>query len=112
MDVDHIAFFAKLEARGEEAVRIDFAKGIYAGTKARLVQDWLRKVGEEREAAFLARSEAREDESLSISRKALSTSKEANDISRSAKKWAVIAIIVSTISAIATAYVQYISTLP
>jgi len=102
MEVDHIAFFAKLEDKGEDAVRIDFAKGIYAGTKASLVQDWLRNLDEKREAAFLARSEAREDESLSISRKALRNSERANTI-------AISAIVLSIITAIAVAIIEYLN---
>ena len=73
-----------------------------------VAEEWLREIGAKRADAASSRKEAREEESLSISRKALSISAEANDISRSAKKWAVIAMVVSTISAAAIAIIQIV----
>ena len=85
------------------------AAGRATGDHRNAVESWL--VNKERK-----RAEAREDEALSISRRALLISAEANDISRSARRWAITAMLVSAVTAIVaagiTAYVQYISSGP
>ena len=93
---------AELEAMGERAVRNDLNSGKYGSADNKIhlyVSSWLKD-------KEFARLEAREEESLSIARKALSISTDANEISRSAKKWAIAAIIVSTVSAVAIAIIQ------
>jgi hypothetical protein len=108
--MDANEFLARLDkANNEDEVRQRFAGGQYSGKHQALAKEWLRRREEARAVAAAERAEAREDESLSISRKALKISERSHRLS-------VIAIVVSTISAIIaaiiTAYVQYISTAP
>ena len=79
--------FARLEAMGEDSVRNGLLQGIPPadGSEHRLaVEGWLRRKEDERAAASSARKEAREEESLSISRKALANSRLATRIAISA----------------------------
>ena len=75
----------QLEAHGNELeVRERIAKGQYNGEHLGIAQEWLRRKEEARSAAAAARAEAREEENLSISRKALSNSERATRIAISA----------------------------
>jgi hypothetical protein len=88
------AFWKQLDAQNNEnAVRITIASGHYNPNDAAVAQEWLRRKDEARSSAAFARSEARDEESLSISRNAL-------EISRSASRRALIAITLSTTMAI------------
>jgi hypothetical protein len=88
------AFWKQLDAQNNEnAVRIAIASGHYNLNDAAVAQEWLRRKEEARSSAAFARSEARDEESLSISRNAL-------EISRSASRRALIAITLSTTMAI------------
>ena len=82
---DHNELFATLEAKGEEAVRIDFTKKIYqAGQKADLVQEWLESKMRARSEASAAKRDAREEETLSIAKDANRIASEANDSAKAA----------------------------
>ena len=88
--------FSRLEAMGEDAVRDGLLHGIPPadGSEHRLaVEGWVKIKEAERASAASSRKEAREEESLAISRKALANS-------RSATRIAMIAMILSTIMAI------------
>jgi len=107
--MSQLSFRQQLEQHNKpEEVRQRLAAGQYSQPHADIAQEYLDSLTRDEEAKSSARAEAREEESLSISRKALSISAEANDISRSAKKWAVIAMVVSTISAAAIAIIQIV----
>ena len=100
--------FALCDSLGVVAVRERLLLGqFHVGQQPHTVA-WLSL----HDAAVKDRGEDREEESLSISRKALSISKESNAISRSARIWAIISIGISAAVAITIAYVQYISTKP
>jgi hypothetical protein len=110
--IDNVdGFFSELASQGEEVVRKRLARGDFANHKIPLVQEWLRLQEERRLNNAVSRSEAREEESLSISRKALAISEEANSISDKARRYArwsnIIAIIAIIISA-AVAIYEYI----
>ena len=79
------AFWKQLDAQNDEAgLRVKIAAGHYNTDDAAVAQEWLRRKGAARTSAAADRSEAREEESLSISRKALSNSQLATRIAISA----------------------------
>ena len=89
-EVEHVKSLSEIELRREIA---DGRFGV-PDSKLRLeVEPWLAEKVASNAAASSARKEAREDESLSISRKAL-------DISERASRRALIAIALSTTMAI------------
>ncbi|MBT9613154.1 MAG: hypothetical protein IV108_07810 [Burkholderiales bacterium] len=104
MSAIHDEAFPEFEKLGEAEVRHRLATNGIHIMKQAPAREWLAL----KEAESKARADARDEESVSISRKALSISASANDISRSAKKWAIIAMIVSTISAAAIAAIQIV----
>jgi hypothetical protein len=120
MSNDIEAFYARLEAEGEETVRTNLAKGIYGSRKKPLVLAWLFRKEAEHEAASSARRESREEESLSIARESLATAKaasfaaiaateeaaNANRIARSNRCISISAIVVASISAIIAAFIS------
>lgn len=88
------AFWKQLDTQNDEnAVTIAIASGHYGPDTGGVAKEWLLRREEARSAAALARSEARQEESLSISRKALSNSQLATGI-------ATMAMVLSTIMAI------------
>lgn len=91
-----------------QEVRERLAAGQYSQPQSGIAQEYLDSLERDERAESSTRAEAREEEILSISRKALSISAEANDISRNAKTWAVIAIVTSTSMAAITIYAQFI----
>lgn len=87
------AFWKQLDAQNDEAaVRIAIASNHYSPDTVGIAQEWLSRREEARSSAAFARSEARSEESLSISRKAL-------DNSRLATRIAISAIVLSIIMA-------------
>lgn len=80
------------EADDESAVRKNLAMELYGTKHAAIAKEWISPRESARDAEVTACKEAREEESLSISRKAL-------DNSRSATRIATIAIALSTIMA-------------
>jgi len=75
----------QLEKHGnEEDVRNRLAQGKYHSELEPIVKEWLRRKKEGRSSAAAARSEMREEESLSISRRALRNSDCATKIAISA----------------------------
>ncbi len=86
------AFWKQLDAQNDESkVRIAIASGHYNPNDAAVAQDWLKRKEEARSAAASAIRDAREIETLSIA-------KEANDIARSASRWAMWASIIAVIA--------------
>jgi hypothetical protein len=85
----------ELEQRGELAVKSACLNGEYKSPAYEIVLAWL-------DAKSSARSEAREDESLSIARKALSSARSANTIAK-------IAIIIAIIAIVAPIVLAWIS---
>ena len=96
--------FPEFENLGEAKVRHLLATNDLHIMKQAPARAWIGL----KEAESKARADARDEEALSISREALSIAARANDISRSAKHWAIIAMVVSTISAVAIAVFQII----
>jgi hypothetical protein len=86
-------FRAKLESLGAEEVRLKLSLRAWGAMERELAEEWLAHEEGKSERAAAARSESRSEESLSISRKAL-------EISRSASRRALIAIMLSTTMAI------------
>ncbi|MBK7685165.1 MAG: hypothetical protein IPJ25_03315 [Rhodocyclaceae bacterium] len=79
------AFWKQLDAQNDEsAVRVAIASGHYGPDTVGIAQEWLQRKEDARFNAAATRAEAREVESLSISRKALSTSRLATRIAISA----------------------------
>jgi|JI9StandDraft_1071089.scaffolds.fasta_scaffold406635_2 hypothetical protein len=79
--------FSRLEAMGEDAVLQSLLQGVPPadGSEHRMaVEGWVKMKEAERASAASARKEAREEESLSISRKALANSERATRIAISA----------------------------
>lgn len=79
--------FSRLEAMGEDAVRNGLLQGIPPadGSEHRsAVEGWVKMKEAERSSAASTRKEAREEETLSIARKALSNSRLATRIAISA----------------------------
>lgn len=79
-----------LEMMNEESVRDDFLKGRYKIPSYEIVREWLA-------AKDASRAAERDEESLSISRKALSISRDARVEARRANKLAISAIIIAVI---------------
>jgi hypothetical protein len=89
---DPKSLLAELDAENDElAARNRLASGKYNTWQSGVVSEWLRRKSEERSAAFEARAEAREEETLAIAR-------EANRIARSASRWAMWAAIIAIIA--------------
>ena len=100
-DPERDAAYAKFTAIGEAEVRQKVTTGHISGKNRRYADAWLAEL----DAKAAARADAREEESLSISRSALSTSQEANSIARSALHsakmaniWAAIAALIAAIA--------------
>lgn len=88
-----LSFLAQLEKyNNEPEVRERLARGEYHSEQVPIVIEWLRCKEEARSSAAAARTETREEENLSISRKALNNSVRATRI-------AICAIVLSIIMA-------------
>ena len=92
---DDKGFREELDRLGEREVRAILARGEWANftNRRNIANDWLRAKEEERSSAAAARKEVRDEESLSISRRALANSERATRIS-------IIAILLSVVVAI------------
>jgi len=99
MQITRESMFTMREELGEEKVKNKIP--LWRSRKARFAREWLSGLESKRESFRLLRQEQREDESLSISRKALL-------ISRRSNKIAISAMILSIITAIAITIVQFI----
>jgi hypothetical protein len=87
-------FLEQLDAVDNEAeVRERLAAGNYNARHATLAQEWLRRKESSRSTETAARKEAREEEGLAISRRALANSQLATRI-------AIVAIVLSVVMAI------------
>jgi subtilase family serine protease len=86
-----------LEQRGEASVKAGFLNGDYKPPTYEIVKEWLSSKESERAEARAA--EARAEESLSNSRKALRVSRLANNIAITAIIIAIIAIAVAIVIA-------------
>jgi hypothetical protein len=94
-DPRRVAAFKEFESLGESTVQIAISNGEFKLTplKEPFAREWIRLKEEARAVEAAARSEARADESLSISRNAL-------EISRSSARRSLIAIALSAAMAI------------
>jgi hypothetical protein len=89
-------FLERLDAANNETeVRERLAGGKYNQQHASLAREWLRRKEEERAAAIAARSEARDDESLSLSRKAIEISERSVRNSERSTRIAIAALVLS-----------------
>ena len=89
------------EANDVEEVRWRLASGLYSGRHKSEAEEFVRSEDAEREQAAKDRSEAREEEALCVAR-------EANSISRNARTWSIIAIVVSVLTALVVAFVRLV----
>lgn len=95
------SFWEQLDAANDEAeVWRRIAEGLYGQPHLGIAQEWIRRKDDARAAEVAVCTEAREEESLSISHQALRNSERANGI-------AISAIILSVITAIAVAIIEY-----
>jgi hypothetical protein len=93
-----LPLLAQLDKHNNESeVRERLARREYHSEQVPIVQEWLRRKEEARSSAAAARGETREEENLSISRKALSNSVRATRIAISA---IVLSIIMATLEII------------
>jgi len=105
---DASVLFAKLEERGAEQVRIELAQSIWSEPrKVALIKEWLSLKDRARAAEDSAKRDTREEETLSIARRALSIAEGANIIATrdlsaalSQARWAKWAAIIATIAAV------------
>lgn len=102
-DPERESAYASFESMGEAEVRQKIKIGHIYGKKKRYADSWLGEF----EADALARAEAREEESLSIARSALSISKDDNRISSKslsvslfARNMSIIAMVMTIITTI------------
>ena len=94
-DTRHAAWRAEFEALGEEAVRmIDGGSQAAPDDRIRFARAWLKQREDSRTDAASARRDAREEETLSIARKALRNSKIANLIAIAAAIIVIIAVFI------------------
>lgn len=95
------SFFAKLDAEDNELfVRETLAAGRYNSRRAALAEEWLRRKDEARASASAARAEAREDESISIAKRALAIASDARDSATAQARWAMWAAIIAAVAAV------------
>ena len=100
--MNDLTFRQQLEkANAPDEVRQRLAAGNYGQQKSKIAQEYLDSLEREESANSSTRREAREKESLSISRKALRVSERANIL-------AIAAMILSAATAIAVAIIQFI----
>ena len=86
-------FLVSLDNENDEAgvrARLVSAHGYQESYKP-LVREWLRERDEARESASVSKRDAREEETLAIAR-------EANEIARSASRWAMWAAIIAVVA--------------
>lgn len=90
---------AELDAENDElSARERLAAGKYNTWQSGVVEEWLRRKSEERQSAFEARLEAREEETLSIAKEANAIARlEAAAAARSSRYAMYAAIIATTI---------------
>jgi hypothetical protein len=100
-------FIPGLESLGEAEVGKRLARNVYGVKHAAIAQEWLRSKEAARAASFAAKRDAREEETLSIARHALSIAEDANtiatrDLSAAVEqaRWAKWAAILAAIAAI------------
>lgn len=117
--------FAIFEKMGESDVGIKYTTtpGYSADLDTPFAQEWLRLKQEERDLASSAKRDAREEETLSIAKRALAIAEEANRIAtedlaaakssaasaREQARWAMWAAIIATIVAIIAAKDQILA---
>jgi len=77
-------FRSKLESLGVEEVRLKLSRREFRGFETEFAESWLAHEDDKSSRAAAARSEFREEENLSISRKALRNSERATRIAISA----------------------------
>lgn len=95
--------FAKLDADGEDNVRLKLAQGIWSEPRTvALIKEWLALIDRERSAAASAKRDAREEETLAIAKSANRLASDSNRIALAASRWAMYAAIIA-ITAIAIA---------
>ncbi|OGW12089.1 MAG: hypothetical protein A3G93_07080 [Nitrospinae bacterium RIFCSPLOWO2_12_FULL_45_22] len=104
--------FAQYEEWGEEKVRHLLATGrIQPGSESHnKMSSWLKLLDDKRTVVQAVRAETREEETLSISRKALQASEEANSIASKARFEARQANIIAIIAMILSGIIAIIAT--
>ena len=90
---DHIEFYNKLDETGEEIVRVNIAKNIYAKNTP-LAETWLQKLQDEKTASF-------ENETLDVAKSANELAGKALASNRRSEIAAWIAAIAAVIAVIA-----------
>ena len=101
MSPDDKSFIDRLDAAGEDAVRINLANGIYGKSSLALVEVWLQGKADRRNEELRAQSDAREERQVNAA-------EDANSIAREALRFSKWAIFISNVSAIvAVAAIMY-----
>lgn len=110
MATDQEKFFASLETKGEDQVRLDLVAPIYNERRSKLAHEWLAHKERKRDETDAQGKAVREVETISIAKEANRISKEnvvaATISARSAQKqarWAMWAAVISTTAAIISA---------
>ena len=94
-DKRHAGWRSEFESLGEEAVRMmDSGLQVDPDDKIRFSRVWLKQQEDSRAAAAAAKRDGREEETLSIARKALHSSYWANIVAAAAAIIALIAIFI------------------
>lgn len=102
---DYEKDLAKLEELGEQEVRYRLAVGTLLLNRE-LVLEWLASLEERRRADAESKEEVRANETLLQAEEANLVAREANQIARKANRNAMIAIIIGTLSAIFSAWLN------
>jgi hypothetical protein len=91
----------ELDAESDElSVRSRLAAGKFNTWESGVVEEWLRRKSDDRQAAAEVRAEAREEETLSIAREANRIASEARAAAYEQARWAKWAAIIATVAAI------------
>jgi hypothetical protein len=100
--INESEFFEKLEALGEEQVRLNIAQKVWTkdSGKLPLAEEWLRRLESSRISASESARSEREEKAILIAEEANSIAREALSSSRLANRLAISAIILSVVMAI------------
>lgn len=100
---DYDDFIVSLEALGEPEVRSKFSQGVWASRRKQWVEDWLSQIEG-------SRQETRDEMALSISKEANSIAKSALRISKFALIAAIVAAILGTAATLIAAFLGRLPT--
>jgi hypothetical protein len=103
MLADLKAFYAKLEAAGEQAARDALAQGAYGNEKRPVVEEWLRQKAADRNDAATGRVASREEKRIDLAQEANDIARSSARIARAAHRISVLSIFVALVAALIAA---------